>query len=549
MRAADRTVCGGTWWSMFERVAALLMMAAVVAGCATSQPTQPLSNTARPGESGGTLTRAMTAEPTSLDPQGAANSGLNLVLPYLFDTLVTRTRDGRFVGHLAESWQASADGRSIDFKLRSGVRFHDGTPLNAAAVAFTFDRFKKIGDKSPIAANIKEISRVEAVDDLTVRFSFDKPTATLWSTLAMPYAGILSPKAVEAAGDGFGSRPVGTGPFKMGEWQRGVGITLVRNPDYSWGPAEVDNKGPVKLDKLVFKVIPDANTQFSALQSGEVDVIFITEPTFLDRVKANSNLRLEPINLDSLIYLGYNCAKPPFDDVKVRQGLSHAVNKAEIVKTALGGFGIEAGTPLPPSLLGYDQSLSSFGQSYDPARVKALLSEAGFTQTSDGGWQKDGRKLSGRLLTSTRAPNDAIATVLQSQFKAVGVPVEIQQLDSAAVMKATTEGAFDLLLWRYDWNDPDALNIYLSSGRIRQTNRVFYSNAKVDALLKQAAEEMDQPKRASLYQDAQKIILAEAPWQPLYYPIEGMVLSSRVKGVKVGSLGRMLVNDVTVAGN
>lgn len=480
------------------RIVALMLIAITFTACGSSQPSQPAAKGGGSSSGGGTLTRAMTAEPTSMDPQGAANSGLNLVLPYLFDTLVTRTRDGKFVGHLAESWQLSPDGKAIDVKLKSDIKFHDGSPLNAAAVAFTFDRFKKVGDKSPIAANVKEISRIEALDDLTVRFSFEKPTATIWSTLAMPYAGILSPSAVKAAGDDFGSKPVGTGPFKLGEWKRGVSITMVRNPDYNWGPAEVTNKGPVKLDKLVYKLIPDANTQLSALQSGDVDVIFVTEPTFLDKVKNDKSLQLEPINLDSLIYLGYNCAKPPFDEVKVRQALSYAVNKADIVKTALGGFGIEAGTPLPPS---------------------------------------------------TRSPNDAIATLLQSQLKAIGVPVEIQQLDSAAVMKASTEGSFDLILWRYDWNDPDALNIYISSSRIRQTNRVFYSNPQVDALLKQGAEELDQAKRVPLYQEAQKTILTEAPWQPLYHPMEGMVLRNRVKDVKVGSLGRMLINDVTIGGN
>ncbi len=532
------------------RIVALMLVAITFTACGSSQPSQPAAKGGGGSSGGGgTLTRAMTAEPTSMDPQGAANSGLNLVLPYLFDTLVTRTREGKFTGHLAESWQLSPDGKAIDMKLKSGIKFHDGSPLNATAVAFTFDRFKKVGDKSPIAANVKEISRIEALDDLTVRFSFEKPTATIWSTLAMPYAGILSPTAVQAAGDDFGSKPVGTGPFKLGEWKRGVSITMVRNPDYNWGPAEVTNKGPVKLDKLVYKLIPDANTQLSALQSGDVDVIFITEPTFLDKVKNDKSLQLEPINLDSLIYLGYNCAKPPFDEVKVRQALSYAVDKTDIVKTALGGFGIEAGTPLPPSLLGYDQGLKSYGQGYDPAKARALLAEAGFSQGADGSWQRDGKKLSGKLLTSTRSPNDAIATLLQSQLKAIGVPVEIQQLDSAAVMKASTEGSFDLILWRYDWNDPDALNIYLGGSRIRQTNRVFYSNPQVDALLKQGAEELDQVKRVPLYQEAQKTILTEAPWQPLYHPMEGMVLRNRVKDVKVGSLGRMLVNDATISGN
>lgn len=526
-------------------VALLLAMAASVAACSSSQPAgQPAAQAG-----GGTLTRAMTSEPTSIDPHGPANSGLSLTLPYLFDTLVTRQKDGKFVPHLAESWDVAPDHLSITMKLRQGVKFHDGTPLTSEAVVFTFDRFKKVGSKSPIAANIQEIAAVEVVDPQTVRFRFQQPNASIWSTLAMPYSSILNPAAVTAAGEAMGDNPVGTGPFKMGEWKRGVSITLVRNPDYQWGPSEAENKGPVKFDKLVYKLIPDASTQLAALQSGDVDVIFINEPSQLTRLEKDKSVHVEPVNLDSLIYLGYNSAKAPFDDARVRRALSHAVDKSEIVNTALGGLGMEAGTPLPPSLLGYNKDLAQYGQAYDPAKAKSLLVEAGFVQGADGGWQKDGKKLSGKLLTSNRAPNETIATVLQSQLKAIGVPVEIQQLDSAAVMKASTEGAFDLILWRYDWNDPDALNIYLSSKRIRQTNRVFYSNKQADELLDRGLREFDPEKRSQIYQEAQKIILTDAPWQPLYHPMEGMVARTRVQGLKIGSLGRTLVNDVTLGGS
>jgi peptide/nickel transport system substrate-binding protein len=327
-----------------------------------------------------------------------------------------------------------------------------------------------------------------------------------------------------------------------------VGITLQRNPAYNWGPPEAKNKGPVHLDQFEFRLIPDAATQFAALQAGEVDVLFINDPGHLARTEGDKQLRLERVNLDALIYLGFNCARAPFTDVKVRQALAHAVNKAEIVKTGLGGLGDEAHTPLVPSMLGYDPSLKSHGQEYSQSKARALLTEAGFTQSGGptGAWQRDGRPLTLRLLTSNRAPNEAIATVLQSQLKAIGVAVEIQQLESAAVMRATTEGAFDLLLWRYDWNDPDALNIYLGGSRVRSTNRVFYANAEVDALLTRGAQEMDQKKRADLYKEAQKVILKEAPWQPLYTPVEALAVRDRVKNLVIGSLGRMLVNDVTI---
>jgi len=274
----------------------------------------------------------------------------------------------------------------------------------------------------------------------------------------------------------------------------------------------------------------------------------VNDPGQVATLANEQDLKTEPAGIDALVYLGYNCAKPPFDDKKVRQALSFAVDKAEIVRTALAGLGTVAHTPLPPSILGYNLELKTFGQGYDLAKAKSLLAETGFQQTPDGSWERGGKKLSGRLLTSNRAPNEAIATILQSQFKRIGVPIEIQQLDSAAVMQATNEGSFDLLLWRYDWNDPSALNIYLASSRIRQTNRVFYSNSQADELLERGLYELDPDKRSAIYQEAQKVILSDAPWQPLYYPSEVMAFRNRVKGIAIGSMGRMLVNDVTLEG-
>ena len=149
-------------------------------------------------------------------------------------------------------------------------------------------------------------------------------------------------------------------------------------------------------------------------------------------------------------------------------------------------------------------------------------------------------------LTSNRAPNEAIATLIQSQLQEIGVPMEIQQLDSRAVMDATTAGAFDLLLWRFEWSDPDGLRIFLGSDAIGSTNRTAYSNPAVDALLNQAAHETDEAARAALYLDAQKLILADAPWQPLYNPVDVMAMRDAVNGIKIGYMGRMLVNDAWV---
>lgn len=525
---------------------AFLLLALLLLACAPPpQAVQP--------PTGGVVTRALTSEPSGLDPHGPPGSGQNVILPYIFDTLVYRDVDNTYKPFLAESWEVAPDGRTITFKLRRGVTFHDRTPMDAQAVVFTFERFKEKGAKNPLAGGIMSITNIETVDSHTVRFHFDQPSAIFFGTISMPYAGIISPTAAREAGDTFAQKPVGTGPFKLEEWQPGVSITLVRNPDYRWGPPVVQNQGPPHVEKAAFKFIPDAATQLAALQAGEVDVLFVNQPEHVLTLRQDKNVQLIEVTLNSLIYLGFNCQKAPFDDVRVRQALAHAVNKAEIIETALGGLGQEAFAPLASTLPGFDPELKDHELGYAPERAKALLSEAGFTQSADGIWvrgeegQPQGLPLRGELLTSTRAPNEAIATMLQSQFKAIGVPVEIQQLDARAVIQTSTKGKYDLLLWRYDWNDADVLNIYLSSDRIGSTNRVFYSNKTVDELLERAMRELDEEARQQLYVEAQKIILTEAPWQPLYSPLDVIAIHSRVENALIGSMGRVLLNDARVA--
>lgn len=489
------------------------------------------------------ITRAITTEPGGLDPHGVPGSGQNVILPYLFDTLVYRNTDNTYAPFLAESWDISEDGVQITFVLRENVRFHDGTPLDAEAVKFTFERIKTQGQRSPLASLVQTITAIDAIDARTVRFTFSEPSSTFLSSISTAYAGILSPTAVGTQGEAFGQKPVGSGPYMLEKWEPGVAITLVKNPEYAWAPPVVENQGAPHIDRLVFKVIPDVSQQIAAYEAGEVDILFVNQPSHVARLQQDSNTDLRETVLNSLIYLGFHTQKPPFDDVRVRQAFSHAVNKEELVQVALGGVGEAAFAPLAPTLPGFDPALKEYELGYDPEQAKTLLAEAGFTQSEDGVWTRDGQALKAVLLTSTRPPNPALATVLQSQLKAVGVTVEIQALDSTAASEAATAGNFDLLLWRYDWSDADVLRVYLSSSRIGRTNRNFYSNPRVDELLERAAHELDDAARDVLYLEAQQILLAEAPWQPLYVPTDYMAIRTEVSGVVLGPMGRMLMND------
>lgn len=535
---------------------ALLALALLIAACGQAAPTEPAQAPAEPAVAepaepaaqsvaGGTVTRALTSEPTSLDPHGPPGSGQNILLPYLFDTLVFRDTENNYLPLLATSWEIEEEGRAITFQLRDDVVFHDGTPLDAAAVVFSFERFRELGARSPVAGGLQDISGIEALDGNRVRFTFATPSAVFFSTISMPYAGIVSPTAVEQLGENFAQQPVGTGPFKLASWDPGLSIVLEPNPDYAWGPPVVANSGAPTVDQAVFKVIPDATTQLAAFQAGEVDIIFLNQPEHLQRLREDPAVQLIETPMNSLAYLGFNCQRAPFDDVRVRQALAAAINKDEIVQLALGGVGSPAFAFMADSLPGFSAELQQYERSYDPAQTATLLTAAGFVQT-DAGWERDGQLLQIELLTSTRAPNQAVATIIQSQLQAVGVPLNIQQLDGPSVLKTAGEGSYDVLLWRYDWNDSDVLNIYLGSDRIGQTNRSFYANGDVDALFEQAAHELDQTQRSQYYVDAQEILLEDVPWQPLYAPVDALAISQRVQGFTLGPMARVLLNDAYV---
>ncbi len=516
-------------------------------GAVPAEPAEEQSATEEATKQGGIISRAITTEPSGLDPHGTPGSGQNILLPYIFDTLVYRDAGNNYHPFLAESWEVSDDGTAITFKLREDVSFHDGAPMDADAVVFTFERFMDLGSKSPVAGGLKDIAAVQALDDYTVQFTFEEPSAVFFGTISMPFAGIVSPTAVAEAGDTWPQQPVGTGPFMMADWDPGVAITLDRNPDYRWGPLDVENKAAPSIDQAVFKVIPDASTQLAAFQAGEADVVFVNQPAHLAKLEGIEGTQLTEAAINAVIYLGFNAGSAPFDDVLVRQALSHAVQKDDILQAVLGGVGKVSCTPLASTLPGYDESLCEYELGYDPVQAEELLAEAGYAKNDDGNWEKGGELLAATILTSTRAPNGDIAAMLQSQFGAIGIPIDILQLDARAAMGAATAGDYDMMVWRYGWNDADVLNIYLASERIGSTNRSHYSNPDVDELLAQAIHELDADARAQLYQQAIKLIMADAPWQPLYEPLDVIAVSGHAQDVVIGPMGRVLLNDAWVA--
>ncbi len=528
-----------------------LLLALLLVACAgapvAQQPTpKPDSNgvtdvqdppvpTPVPPAPGGTLVAALAGEPAGLDPAGPAGAAESVLLPYLFDTLVAHDFENNIVPNLADQWEVADEGTSVYFTLKEGLTFHDGSALDAQAVVSSFERLREPQSQSPLAESLEAVSAIEAVDAKTVRFRFAEPAASFFSTVASPYAGIVGAVA-PAAGEQAARAPVGSGPFKLESWEPGAAITLARNEAYRWAPPLVRNRQAPYLQTLVFQIIPDDEARLAALRAGAIDLLPVSRPEQIAALRGEANIAFEPINRNGQVYLGFNNARAPFDDLRVRRAVSYALDKVALVGTALGGEGDPAFAPMPTTLLGYDTQLLELEIAYDPAQAEALLAEAGFA--------RDGQPLALSLLAPAGAPNEEVAAAVKAQLEAVGIVVEVKQLERAAADEAARAGDYDLLLGRLEGDDPDVLR--RSLGSAGGPNRLFYSNPEVDRLLEAAAQEFDIQTREQHYLDAQRLIMADVPWQPLYTPVEMLAFSARLVGVKVGSMGHALLNDVTV---
>jgi peptide/nickel transport system substrate-binding protein len=477
----------------------------------------------------GTLVVGVVAEPVNLDPAQVTDLNSNRVSRRIAETLVTFPEEStQIVPGLAESWTISRDGLSYTFKLRKGIRFHDGTPLNAEAVKFSIERqileshpFNKLG-KYPFAnfffGNVKAL---EVMDDLTIRFILKEPRASFLAVLTSGAASIVSPTAVRKSGADYALHPVGTGPFRYVSWDRGQRVVLERNPDY-W-------RGPVKLERVIYRPIVEDQARLTELLTGTLDLIVGVPADFVSQLENNPKLGLLKQVGAHVWYLGINNQKKPFDDRRVRQALNYAVNKDALVRDVLKGTGAVSRGPVLPGTWGADPGLRAYP--YDPERAKKLLAEAGYPSGfSTTMWVPE----SGSGMQSPVA----MATVMQSNLKAVGVNVALQTMEWGAYLAKlrTKEQELFALSWMAGNEDPDMVMyplLHSTQWTPNGPNRALYRNEKFDDLLAQARVLTDQGKRAEIYREAQRILVEDAPWVFVDHEIQIAAFSRRVQGFKL----------------
>jgi peptide/nickel transport system substrate-binding protein len=500
----------------------------VTPAAATMAPAaaKPATGSVGPKE---TFVYGVSADPTNIDPHQTVDGNAILTIGALYSGLVQLRPGSPQPGaplevdpDLAESWQVSDDNLRYTFKLRSGLKFADGTALDAKAVKWSFDRL--MGINKSAASNIRQLKSTEAPDPTTVMMTLSEPFAYFLPSLGTYASAVINPKVIDnqsnndQAQEWLSNNAMGSGPYTLGEWQRGQRLTFDYNPNwYGKEPA---------LKRLIFNIVPESTNLKLQLQKGDIDFMSpISIPEMLS-LQGQPGVRIEQVPSLLLILAYLNNTKPPLDNIKVRQAMNYAINYDQIIQELIQGKGRRLRGPLAFGMEGYDENLK--GYDYDPARAKQLLAEAGFPSGFD------------LTLTysSQGAPGaDDVAQAAQSNLGDVGIRVKIEKVAEPTRRERIDKSDF---VWSVGgWTPPLPTppwtmdKWYLSSNKGLNANRAFYGNPKVDELVKQAPTILDPQKRIDTYRQAQNIVVDEAPYILFYQADQILGMRDNVQGFQV----------------
>ena len=465
-------------------------------------------------------------EPVCLDPAIITDGISGRVTNQIFEGLVKFDKDTtNVVPALAEKWTTSEDGKTWTFTLRKGVKFHDGTDFNADAVVKNWDYWSN--SKNPLHdAQVKAgqtfdyygnqfggfdgdsvITKVEAVDASTVKFTLSSPQGPFLNNLAMFVFTLWSPTALEKAGTKSCQNPVGTGPYKFVEWKPNESVTLVANADY-W-----DKANAPKMKNVIVRNIPNNSSRLLALSAGEIHGMEGMEPRDVAAIQNNPKFKLMLRPANTTGYVAFNYKVKEFNDPKVRQAFAQAINKDAIVKSFYGGTGMVAKEFQPPALWGYNKDVQDW--TYDTAAAKKLLADAGFPNGISQ-ITFDGKQVPFEFwyMPVSRpyypSPKD-IATAIAADWAKAGINVSLQTVDWATYLDKRTDGQMPLYMlgWTGDNGDPDNFVCFFFCLDSKDTPKMmegFFQDKEISDLLKKAAALTVQADRTKLYQQAEQMI-------------------------------------------
>jgi len=476
---------------------------------------------------GGTLRVGFYIYAATMDPHLSGSKIDRQIYHNIYEPLVTLDVKLGIRPGLAESWQ-QPDPRTLVFKLRRGVKFHDGTDFNAEAARFNVNRMKT-EPKSVRKGEVANIDSVDVVDAYTIKVNLKKPDAALLATLTDRAGMMISPKVVQERGGELerNATGAGTGPFEFVEWVKDDHLLIKRHEAY-W-----NKHGGPYLDRIRYRPIPDDTVKLQSLQAGEIDVIDYVQPRDVARVRADKSVAV--VDVPSLAAFSYqlNHTRPPFNTKALRQAVAYGVDLDQIVKGVWLNVGVPANGPIPPTSWAYDRSIPPIKR--DLARAKAKLAEGG----RPGGFEF--------TMTTNNIPiNVQEAEVIQAQLAEASITMKIKLVDSATLLSDGNSKNFEMI--SYQWSgrpDPDG-NIYQFFETTPGTslNWSGISNPTIDAILDKTREVSNQVERKKLYAELTKLLQEELPMLYIVHPIEPKAFSLRVQGYEPIPDGMMRFKDV-----
>lgn len=515
----------------------LLLVVVLFFLACTRQPS-PVSHTvdkyAKPVY-GDSIVEGTIGEASTLIPILATDSSSFAVAGQIYNGLVKYDKNLNIVPDLAESFSISRNGLEITFHLRRGVKWHDGAPFTSHDVLYTYRVI--IDPKTPTAysEDFKQVKGVSTPDDYTVRVTYAKPFAPAlasWGTSILP-AHLLEGSDITKSP--LTRKPVGTGPYRFKEWVPGQKIVLVANPDYF--------EGRPYISRFVYRIIPDLSTMYMELKSGSIDLMNLTPVQYARQTQTKqfiSRFNKYRFPSSSYVYMGYNLRHPLFKNKLVRQALTSAINKDELIHGVLFGMGRKAHGPIPPGRWAYNPNVKDI--SYDPRLSLQLLARAGWKDRNDAGiLVKDGKPFSFTILVNQGNQQRLLtAQIVQQRLRFVGIDVKIRIVEWATFLKEFVDkGNFEVVILGWTTTpDPDMFDVWHSSKtKPGELNFIGFRNAEVDRLLVEGRSTFDIGKRKHAYYRIQEIMADEQPYTFLYVPDELPVVSSRIRGVEPAPAG------------
>ncbi|MFZ0612412.1 MAG: ABC transporter substrate-binding protein [Desulfobacterales bacterium] len=506
---------------------------------------------------GGTLVFGRGGDSVGLDPAYETDGNSFMICDNVFEALVFyKDESTALEPGLAQDWKIAPDGKTYTFHLRKGVKFHDGTPLDANAVVFSIGRMMKdrkvkfTGKGLEIPAQERPpeywvsmemddiVESIEAVDDTTVVFKLKKVNAPFMANMGMDFADIISPTAFLKDPKEFIRNPVGTGPFKFVKWVKDDRIILEKNPDY-W-----NKTGGPYLDQLVFRSIPENSVRFLELKTGNIHICQFPNPADIALAEKDKSLKLVSQPGMNIGYVGYNLTKEPWkSNVNLRKAVAHAINRTAIVDNIYQGLGQVAKNPIPPTMWGYNDKVP--GYVFDVAQAKDYLKKAGFA---------DGNKLGEITLWSMPVPRPynpeglKVGEAMAADLAKVGITAKVVTFEWGTYLKRQREQPAEMDMFQLGWTgdngDPDNFLAVLFDGLASSAVRTQWHNEKYHQLMIKGRETIDQEKRAEIYQEAQQLLYDECPVIPIAHSTVKWPEMKNVMNFKLHPTASVRMKDV-----